>query len=419
MKDLEGKIKNENIIYVTTDPERSLGLEKVLPNFYIVCMDNSYILNFQKKYFSLKKDFPEIEIKRSSVKLLLNKNTQKYINSIDKANFMFFKISKEIENVMNGKNILNTSSLLNKKYENKIEISKIFKDIVPQTIFINLEKDSYESIKNKIGDKFVIQFQRGQSGNSTFFIENSDEYNKIKNIYPKRISKASKKIEGIYYTINSVITKNGILIGNLSKQITGINVLTDFKGASVGNEWITNLENKEKDKLIDKMNYIANIMKKDGYIGMFGADFVFDGENFYLIEINARENASIPTFTKLQIEREEIPFKLIHILEFLKKDYKIDYKKINEYIYDDYNFRQIIIRNKKTDEIKIKNPLNGIYNNNLEKIGDGYDLTYLRKNNLLIITSQEKVGYNIEISRIQSKEKIDIDIIKKVISTIY
>ena len=128
-------------------------------------------------------------------------------------------------------------------------------------------------------------------------------------------------------------------------------------------------------------------MRSDGYIGMFGADFVFDSENIFLIEINARENASIPTYSKIQIEQGIMPFKLIHILEFLKIRYSLDEKKINNVIYDDYNFRQIIIRNTRNHSIQPKNIFNGIYSKNLEKIKDGYDIDYLSNNQYLILTS--------------------------------
>lgn len=407
MRNINDLIGKNNIIYVTNDPERSLGVEKIVDNFHTLCIDDSYILNFLNHYYSLKKISPSINIFRNSNKLLQQKQVKQYLSNLDNKSFMFFKIAPNLEITLKNESILNTKSILNRKYENKITVSEIFKDIVPPTIMINLSNDSYKDISNRLGDKFVIQFSRGQSGNTTFFINNNDEFEHIKKEYPLRIAKAVKKIEGEYYTINAVITKDNILIGNLSKQITGIKALTNYEGSSVGNDWITNLSIKEKDQFIAKMRLIGEKMKSDGYIGMFGADFVFDSKNIFLIEINARENASIPTYSKIQIEQGIMPLKLIHILEFLKIKYSIDVKKINNAIYDDYNFRQIIIRNTNDYPIKSTHILNGVYSENLEKIKDGYDIDYISQNQYLILTSNEEVNPNLEIARIQSREKIN------------
>ena len=182
--------------------------------------------------------------------------------------------------------------------------------------------------------------------------------------------------------------------------------MTTYKGGSVGNDWVTNLNVRQKDQFIKKMRTIGEKMKSDGYIGMFGADFVFDSKNAFLIEINARENASIPTYSKIQIEQGIIPFKLIHILEFLKIEYPLDEFKINNAIYDDYNLRQIIIRNTNKYPVKIKRTLNGVYSKNLDKIKDGYDIDYLSYNQYLILTVLGDINPNLEIVRIQSRENI-------------
>ncbi len=419
MKDINNLIKDQSIVYVTNDPERSLGLEKIIDDFYTVCVDDSYILNFLKNYYSLKKDIPQKDIYRNSNLLLKEISVQKYISKIKNPNFMFFKIAPNIEYTLKGKNILNTKSNLNKKYENKIIISKIFKDLVPKTIDISLRENSYEYIKNRVGSNFVIQFQRGQSGNSTFFINNSREFNQIKTKYPFRIAKAVQRIDGEYYTLNGVITKDYTLLGNLTRQITGIPILTNYKGGSVGNDWNTKLSSKNKETFFNTMNLISEYMRKDGYKGMFGADFVFDGKKVYLIEINARENATIPIFSKIQIEKNIMPFKLIHVLEFLKIKYNINPKKINEDFYEDVNLNQIIIRNIKKDLIEAKMKFNGLYNEHIEKISEGYDIDSLDNNNYLILTNKNFITPNMEISRVVSKKNIKVEMIEDLLKDIY
>ncbi len=412
------KLDNIDIIYVTNDPERALGVENIIPNYHILCIDDSYILNFIKSYYSLKKDKPNIGIFRNSNKLLHESDAKKFIKQFKNPYFMFFKIAPNIEVTLNHKNILNTKAVLNRKYENKLEIVKIFKDLVPETKIVNLEKDTYASLKNIFGTKFVIQFQGGQSGNTTFFIKNEDDYYKISTRYAKRYAKAVRFIDGEYYTLNGVVTRYGILTGNLTKQITGVSYLTRYEGGTVGNDWNTKLSIKNKGLLQNAMINIGNTLKYDKYKGMFGADFIVNDTGIYLVEINARENATMPTFSKIQQEKGEIPFKLIHILEFLNKEYSINIDKINKSLFDDYNLNQLIIRNIKDYAIEMESNFNGIYNRNFEKIKDGYDVTSINKDDLLLLQNKGLINPNIEIARIQSREKIDEDLVKKYISKI-
>ncbi|MHB8443243.1 MAG: ATP-grasp domain-containing protein [Patescibacteria group bacterium] len=414
MKELD----NIDIIYVTNDPERALGVESIIPNYHILCIDDSYILNFLKSYYSLKKDNPNIEIFRNSNKLLQESSAKEFIKQFKNPYFMFFKIAPNIEFTLNHKNILNTKSSLNRKYENKLEIVKIFKDLIPETKIINLEVDTYKSLQNILGDKFVIQFQGGQSGNTTFFIKNMDDYDRVRTRYAKRYAKAVRFVEGEYYTLNGVVTRYGILTGNLTKQITGVSYLTRYEGGTVGNDWNTKLSMKKKELLQNAMVKIGNTLKHDNYKGMFGADFIVDDTGVYLIEINARENATIPTFSKIQQEKGEIPFKLIHILEFLNKEYSIDINRINKSFFDDYNLNQLIIRNTKDDVIEMKSTFNGIYNRNFEKINDGYDITSISNNQLLLLQNKGLINPNIEVGRVQSREKINENTIKEYIRRI-
>ena len=346
MNDLIEKIKDYSIFYISMNPERALGLEKILPNFYIVSLYNSYIFNFLHNYYSLLKEDPQIEIQDNTYTLLNQKKIQEYINKKKNPLFMFFKITPNIELSLKNRKILNPSSSLNKKYENKINILKYFKDITPKSKEFIPINTNYNTLKKEFGRKFVIQFMFGHTGKSTFFIENEDQFNDIKGKYPQRFSKVSQFIEGDTYTINGVVTRKGILVFNLSKQITGIKNLTQYEGGTVGNDWKTNLNIASKEKIKDYMIIIGQRLKKDGYLGLFGADFVFDGYNIFLIEINPRENASVPTFTKIQIQNNIIPSKLIHILEFLDIKYNMDIKKENKNIFEDINFNQIIISSK-------------------------------------------------------------------------
>ncbi len=399
------KIK-DRIVYVSKDPMRALGLETLIPNFYIVSYEDSYILNFIKNTYSIKRNESNPKQRGDIASILSGTMVQEYISSIpEPISFMFFKPTHGGEEMLNNQKILNTTYALNKKFEDKIELVKLFEKMIPKSKVINLETENYNNLKNIFGSKFVIQFSHGHSGNTTFFISNEEEYNNLQEEYPKRISKAVQFIEGEYFTVNGVVTKKGIVVGNLSKQITGVKNLTDFAGSTVGNNWDTKLEIRVKEQIKLLTQNIGNILETYGYLGMFGIDIIFDGSNIFLIEINPRENASIPVFTQVQIENGFIPFKLIHILEFLNIDYSLDVKKENDFIFQDIQLTNLVVRKKDNQKNKIL--FNGVYNSNLEKIREGYNISSLKNNNEILILSKNEMGtINEEIGRIQKRGNI-------------
>jgi len=102
-------------------------------------------------------------------------------------------------------------------------------------------------------------------------------------------------------------------------------------------------------------------MTKDGYLGLFGLDLIVkeNGEHVF-IEINARQPASVPMYTKMQLRNGEIPLSLFHIAEFLGIEYSINVNEYNEKAMQEYNYSQIFIRSFEDLKINSRFP-SGIF----------------------------------------------------------
>ena len=91
LKQVNYKLKETPLFYIANDAERALGLEGLLENFFIVCMDDSDIYsNIHTKYgniFSLENKTGELNaVFRSSAKLLDSELVKEFIER-------FFSIS--------------------------------------------------------------------------------------------------------------------------------------------------------------------------------------------------------------------------------------------------------------------------------------------------------------------------------------
>jgi len=324
--------KGESVFFICNDPERALGLEDVLDNFHIVCIDDNQIIDYMLarglKVFSLEREIGKLNpIFRNSNKLLQQEIVQKYIsdNSEGPPNVIFFKIAPNIERTCQGLgyNILNTTSDLNRKFELKISQFEALKDSnvnFPATKICILGECEYEDLITELGESIVLQYDRGHTGTSTIFIQNKVQLDAEKEKFPKRMVRISKKIEGDAWTINACVTRFGIAYGGLSYQITGIPEITSQPGGTVGNDWTLScrLESESINQIEDITNAVGEKMRASGFKGLFGLDFVVDEEGkVFLIEVNARQPASTGMHTKLMLSAGIIPLQAFHIAEFL------------------------------------------------------------------------------------------------------
>lgn len=415
------KATNGNpIFFITNDAERALGLENLLDHFHIICIDNNYIaqqLQSAEHFFCLEQQgVASNSIFRNSNILLEHPLVQEYIhrNTPQKeASFMFFKIAPQLEHTLEHAaikaHILNTSSLLNRKFENKVSQYQQLKDTsvcLPPTKVGEFLSISYDEVMSTFGD-FVLQFQTGHTGESTIFIDNPQEYMLLQEKFPHRLVKITKRINGNYYTINACVTRKGIAMGGICNQITGVPELTAAKGATCGNDWNQfGLDHTQREQICQQTKRIGEIMAKEGYIGLFGVDFVLDAADntIKVLEINARSPASIPMYTKIQLQNEQIPLLLLHLLEFLHIEYDIDINHYNMQNQEPIHFAQVIFRNTHPRAMQLTSiPPGGIYEGKT-KVGDGYSIdTLTSSQQALFLPSQEGriISQNAEYTRVQ------------------
>lgn len=325
----------KQIFYITSDPERACGVEDLLPGFHIIYSDNSQIA------FSIANEGVNIKnfitpYSNSTEKLIALSDVKNYIKFLDntESNIIVFKNSSEIESSAQSfnYNLLNVPYKLQKEIENKINIVNLFSNtrgiLFPKyLIYDRLEDADYNVLVSQLDTDVVIQFMFGHTGNSTFFIDSKEEFDLVKNKYPKRTVKISQRIIGPSYTINAVVTQYGVVVGGVSEQITGIAGFTASRGGTVGNDFsCRHLDERTKAVLINQTMIIGERLYQLGFIGGFGVDFVIDQNTdmIYTIEINARQTASMSYTSYLQRKHKIVPIMMWHILALLRHNFEED-----------------------------------------------------------------------------------------------
>jgi formate-dependent phosphoribosylglycinamide formyltransferase (GAR transformylase) len=157
----------------------------------------------------------------------------------------------------------------------------------------------------------VVQWAHGHSGDGTVLVNSQADLDAIQKKFPERPAKASSLIIGPSFTLNVVVESperakgEGIHIGNISCQLTGIAPFTDNIFTTVGNDWSIShdlLSEEELEEAMALARKMAMKMRESGWKGLFGLDIMRDKERgrLYLIEINARQPASVAFESQIQ-----------------------------------------------------------------------------------------------------------------------
>lgn len=355
------------IFFITPSAGRAIGLEKELPDFHIVCgqdsKDAGLMRNAGLKVFCLGKET------KNAGKILLEEEAIKYIKDHspkNNSNIITFKPSPMIEKACerHGFRYLGNDWRVSHSFEDKIKFAKITSELGLRNASsrtMRIEKAITPELDFSDGRSYVLQFSRGYSGNSTFRAKNGEDLEKIWKSNEGRQVKISDFIEGESYTFDVCIGESGTFISQPILQITGFSKFNRNALGTCGNDYSygKSLDRGVREKMEQMIRRVSDELLSVGYRGILGFDFIANGNESDLIEVNPRLVGSVPVFTKLQLFSGSAPFLLLHILSFLDFDFS---KMQNNIEGGDFDFSQIIVRNTASDSRIMESSLpTGIY----------------------------------------------------------
>ncbi len=406
---------NIHIFYLCNDAERALGLNFLTNNFHIVCIDETEL------YKKLDDEFPNIhfclESKtkkynstfRSSAELLHSSEVMNFIDSFQGEKYIqVFKTSPQIENRCKNLNLklLNNSAKLSQYFEDKFNLAEILANSTLTKYLPTTYLDDISQVEYK--DPIVIQLNRGHTGDGTWIIKSQDDLAKVKEKLFHAEVKVTEFLEGIPVNVNGIVTKNGIFVAGLNRQIQDkTSKIAPHLGVTLGNSYYLNFINDGiKSEIINLTQKLGKFMNSKGYKGFFGIDLMIlpsrkvsnDSEtkgSIKIIEINARQTANVSFFNELQFKNELSPIlSELNLATFLDIEIDTELEKYNQINFKNFQAGQIIIRNY----------LGKIINYNDLKLNDNFAKFTIQRRNQNHQIKQEQ-----EIFRMQSFEKDPLD----------
>ena len=229
---------------------------------------------------------------------------------------------------------------LRQRCDNKMETVRIGDKAGVKSVPNALEKvESYEGLmktceKHGLGTDLVIQSAFGDSGHTTFFIANEDDFNRYKKeIVNDPEVKIMKRINCRGGTLEACATQSGTVVGPLLTEVVGAKELTPYKGGWCGNEvfpgaWPEGVRLKAR-AMAEKF---GNQLLEEGYRGYFDVDFLIDQDNgeVYLGELNPRICGASPMTNHTAYAYADAPLFLFHLLEFSGVPFDLNVREIND-----------------------------------------------------------------------------------------
>ncbi|MEX1190070.1 MAG: biotin carboxylase [Bacteroidia bacterium] len=374
--------KNETPIYFMSATNFNLlGADEWIKGFKFICNIECFG-GLHPNVFSPKKEMPHDEfesIEDINNYLLQHPEVQAYINSRKKGGkagkilFLMFDAKTEKLAQKLGLEVIFPSAKMRTFLDNKVNTNRIAQKAgVPCVPNVLTRVKSYEhlcQVSKKLGKDLVIQTPFGDSGHTTFFISNNEEYKKYADeIEQEEEVKVMKRINCRGSAIEACVTRHGTIVAPLMTELVGFKELTPYKGGWCGNEIFPDAFTPQlRENALEYTQKFGEQLRKEGYKGYFELDFLIDQDNgeMYLGELNPRVTGASSITNHAVFALADAPLYLFHILEWMNVDYELDVKAMNERWFKQENidtWSQLIVKHTEdTIEYVTAAPDSGIW----------------------------------------------------------
>ncbi len=330
--------------------------------------------------------------KYNTLTIVKNPRVQEYLNSLaTKPYLVLYRSTENIEKVCDkfGWHIVANRASIRDPYENKDFFRSLLKKVKVKVAPGEKLKIS-ELTKQKLAiflkkwKKVVLilpELTKG-GGYSLVFVKKITDFNKFKEKVATWSSQfnlrhviVTKYIDAFSPSITGCVTRFGILTGPVQTQILDQPTIVNLdKGSGLfcGHDWSFKVYSEKVQKQAELIaQKVGEYMWKHSYRGIFGIDLLVDKktEEVYPCECNPRYTGAFPIYSMLQMEQEEPPFDVFHLLELLKLNYQMDFKTIDNLYKRPKQGSHLVLNNLTHDyQLVTKDVRPGIYRFDKNKI---------------------------------------------------
>ncbi len=238
-----------------------------------------------------------------------------------------------------GYDLILPSAALREHLDSKLVTTRLGNDVgAPSVPNILVTVDEYDELvklttEAGLGTDLVIQTAYGDSGKTTFFIDDESGWKKHRKDIIGHEVKVMKRINNRPIAVEAVLTRNGTVVGPFMTELTGHAKLTPYRGGWCGNEMFPEVLTDElRQRAGDLVRKLGDRLGVEGYRGFFEVDVLVDTDTdeVYLGELNPRISGASAITNVTAGAYADVPLFAFHLLEFMEVDFDLDIDEINE-----------------------------------------------------------------------------------------
>ena len=184
--------------------------------------------------------------------------------------------------------------------ENKLALSALAEEAgvhAPRQAAVRIGRSSWSDLTDRFGSHFVAQSPRGHGGKKSWTVRSEADWSELEQQLAGRTVRVAEWIEGRPGTVGAVVDESGeVLVTAPIVQVTGDPTLTLQPLGSTGNDFSWRPQPHPGSSAAELAERLGPVLAGRGFRGHFGIDFVFDGSDCMLIEVNARLTASFALY---------------------------------------------------------------------------------------------------------------------------
>src|SRR4249919_3320310 len=334
------------IYFVGATPFNLLGLDRWVRNFSYVTYYDGWDGAHPRVFTPKHKPYIEFESgEEINNWLLVNPEVRAHMSrpaprgQRPKVAMVFF--DAETERICDelGYDLILPSAELREHLDSKLVTTRLGNDVGAASVpNVMVTVDEYDELVGAATDAglatdLVVQTAYGDSGKTTFFIDDETGWKRHRRDIIGNEVKVMKRINNRPVAVEAVLTSHGTVVGPFMSELTGHRQLTPYRGGWCGNEMFPEvLEEDLRRKAGDLVGRLGDRLGAEGYRGFFEVDVLIDTDTdeVYLGELNPRISGASSITNVTAGAYADIPLFLFHILEYMHVDFDLAVAEINE-----------------------------------------------------------------------------------------
>ncbi|GAA3610812.1 biotin carboxylase [Microlunatus ginsengisoli] len=338
---------NETPIYfVGATPFNLLGLDRWVRNFSYITYYDGWDGAHPRVFTPKRKPYIEFDSgEEINNWLLANAEVIAYIGSRTvpgvrpKICMVFFDDETERICAELGYDLILPKAALREHLDSKLVTTRLGNEVgAPSVPNILAVVESYDDLIGQaaaagLGTDLVVQTAYGDSGKTTFFIDDEPGWKRCAKDIVGHEVKVMRRINNRPVAVEAVLTRCGTIVGPFMTELTGHPELTPYRGGWCGNEMFPDvLDDDLRRRAGDLVRRLGDRLGQEGYRGFFEVDVLIDVDDgeAYLGELNPRISGASSITNVTAGAYADVPLFAFHLLEFMGVDFELDVAEINE-----------------------------------------------------------------------------------------